>query len=240
MSYPVKLSIVTINRNHAAGLHKTIASLRMQTNTDFEWLFIDGASIDESVAIAKTFLRPGDVLISEPDRGIYNAMNKAIPLASGDYVLFLNSGDTFLEKNAVEVVMQTLSLEQGLNIDLLLCGFEVRGIKRMPKPLFLKWWSMPTSHQAMAYRRTLLEQNTYDESFRFASDFDHFLRITAKPIHTFSLAYLLVHNEPYGSDESLQKVLREYQKVLLCRGYPYWLARCIYFLKTWRLRYALR
>lgn len=240
MSYSVKLSIVTINRNHAAGLHKTIASLRTQTDVDFEWLFIDGASTDESVAIAKTFLRPGDVLVSEPDRGIYNAMNKAIPLASGDYVLFLNSGDTFLENNAVEVIMRTLSSEQGLSIDVLLCGFEVRGIKRMPKPLFLKWWSMPTSHQAMVYRRTLLEQNNYDESFRFASDFDHFLRITAKPIHICNLTYLLVRNEPYGSDESLEKVLREYQKALLFQGYPYWLSRCVYFLKTWRLRYALR
>ena len=240
MSRPVKLSIVTINRNHAAGLDKTIASLRTQTNVDFEWLFIDGASTDESVAIAKTFLRPGDVLVSEPDRGIYNAMNKAIPLASGDYVLFLNSGDIFLENNAVEVIMRMLSSEQGLSIDVLLCGFEVRGIKRMPKPLFLKWWSMPTSHQAMVYRRTLLEQNNYDESFRFASDFDHFLRISAKPIHIHRLDYLLVHNEPYGSDESLQQVLREYQKALLFQGYPYWLSRCIYFLKIWRLRYALR
>ena len=70
MSGKPKLSIVTINRNHAAGLNRTIASLSMQTCQDFEWLFVDGASSDESVSIAKTFIRSGDICLSEPDRGI--------------------------------------------------------------------------------------------------------------------------------------------------------------------------
>jgi hypothetical protein len=85
-----------------------------------------------------------------------------------------------------------------------------------------------------------LQRSTFDESFLFASDFEHFLRISDKPIYIYSLAYMLVHNEPYGSDDSLQKVLREYQKALLFHGYPHWFTKLIYFLKTWRLRYALR
>ena len=240
MSGKPKLSIVTINRNHAAGLNRTIASLSMQTCQDFEWLFVDGASSDESVSIAKTFIRSGDICLSEPDRGIYHAMNKAIPLASGQYLLYLNSGDTLIQADAIKVILQTLAMPKHEGIDVLLCGFEVRGIKRLPKPLWLKWWSLPTSHQAMIYKRALLEKNSFEESFRFASDFEHFLRISKTRIRTYSLAYLLVHNEPYGSDESLPKVLREYQKALLLHNYPYWLTKLVYFLKTWCLRYALR
>lgn len=240
MSALPTLSIITINRNHAAGLQKTIASLACQTKQDFEWVFVDGASSDDSLAVAKAFLRAGDVCSSEADRGIYHAMNKGVLQASGDYVLFLNSGDTLVHADAIETIMQTLIARQGEGIDVLLCGFEVRGIVRMPKPLFLKWWSLPTSHQAMIYKRPLLTQCTYDESFRFASDFEHFLRISQLPIQTYSLAYLLVHNEPYGSDQSLQKVLREYQKALLLHDYPYWLSKLVYRLKTWRLAFALR
>jgi len=239
MSISSKLSIVTINRNNAAGLHKTIASLRLQTDRDFQWVFIDGDSSDESLAIAKTFLRDSDVCVSEADRGIYHAMNKAIPLASGDYVVYLNSGDTLMQVNGVEIILQTLNANKDPSVDILLCGFEVRGVQRMPKPLFFKWWSMPTSHQAMIYSRVILQRSTFDESFRLASDFEHFLRISDQPIYIYSLAYMLVHNEPYGSDESLQKVLREYQKALLFHGYPHWFTKLIYFLKTWRLRYAL-
>ena len=240
MSQRPLLSIVTINRNHSAGLQKTIESLRKQENLDFQWVLVDGGSTDDSLKIAQTFLRPSDVHVSEPDRGIYHAMNKGANLASGQFVLYLNSGDTFIPRNAIENVSWSLVNPVKPKLDMLLFGFEVRGIKRMPKPLFLKWWSMPTSHQAIVYSRPLLLRHPYDESFRYASDFDQFLTISAQDIVIEKKSFLLVHNEPYGSDESLNKVLREYQKSLLLHSYPYWLTKMIYFLKTLRLRYALR
>lgn len=240
MSHTPTLSIVTINRNHAAGLQKTIDSLAAQTCQDFEWVFVDGASTDASLACAQGYLRANDVCLSEPDRGIYHAMNKGIALAKNDFVLFLNSGDTLVDSTALEVVRRTLAQRWQEGVDVLLCGFEVRGIVRMPKPLWLRWWSLPTSHQAMIYSRALLTTFHFDESYRFASDFEHFLRITKKPIATYNLAFLLVHNEPYGSDQSLPLVLREYQKALLLNGYPFWLSKLVYYLKRWRLAFALR
>lgn len=246
MSQNPLLSIVTINRNHSAGLQKTIASLRKQDNLDFQWVLVDGGSTDDSMKVAQTFLRPGDVFVSESDRGIYHAMNKGAQLASAQYVLYLNSGDTLIPHNAIDTVLRSLvNPANAINsahpkIDVLLFGFEVRGIVRMPKPLFFKWWSMPTSHQAIVYSRPLLLQHPYDESFRYASDFHQFLTISGQGIKIVSKPFLLVHNEPYGSDASLEKVLREYQKSLLLHGYPFWITKMVYFLKTWRLRFALR
>ena len=89
----MKLSIVTINYNDAIGLERTIQSVITQTFKDFEYIIIDGNSTDGSKEIIKKYSEKIQVAISEPDTGIYNAMNKGAALAKGEYLLFLNSGD---------------------------------------------------------------------------------------------------------------------------------------------------
>lgn len=105
-----KLSIITINRNNAAGLEKTLLSINAQTCRDFEHIIIDGASDDGSVDVIKKY-DDGCVerrWISEPDKGIYNAMNKGIRMAKGEFLQFLNSGDTLATKDVVEKMLQGL------------------------------------------------------------------------------------------------------------------------------------
>ena len=106
------LSIITINRNNEIGLEKTISSLRMQSNQDFEWIFIDGNSTDLSLALANQFTRVRDRLVSEPDGGIYNAMNKGAMLARGECILFLNSGDIFANENCVDYIQNIFKKNQ--------------------------------------------------------------------------------------------------------------------------------
>lgn len=96
-----KLSIITINRNNADGLRKTIESVVNQTYTDFEYIVIDGASTDESVEIIKQHDDRITYWVSEPDKGIYNAMNKGILKANGEYCLFLNSGDWLVDEKVI-------------------------------------------------------------------------------------------------------------------------------------------
>ena len=99
----MKLTIITINRNNASGLEKTMESVLSQTCMEYEYVLVDGASTDASVEVIKRFANSfGGRLkwISEPDKGIYNAMNKGIRLAGGEYVQFLNSGDRLAGKNA--------------------------------------------------------------------------------------------------------------------------------------------
>ena len=88
------LSIITINKDNRIGLQKTIDSLGSLGERNYQWVCIDSVSTDGSVELANQFKTKDDIVISEKDTGIYNAMNKGISLAKGDYVLFLNSGDT--------------------------------------------------------------------------------------------------------------------------------------------------
>jgi glycosyltransferase involved in cell wall biosynthesis len=98
----MKLSIITINRNNADGLRKTIESVVCQTFKDFEYIVIDGASTDESVDIIKGHLANINYWVSEPDGGVYDAINKGIKSADGEYCLFLNSGDYLSSNFALE------------------------------------------------------------------------------------------------------------------------------------------
>lgn len=230
------LSIVTINWNNAAGLERTIDSLRSQSSSQFEWVFVDGNSTDDSCKAAKTFARTNDQMISESDTGIYNAMNKGAGLAKGSHILFLNSGDVFADATAIERINTDLQNQP----DLIMYGFEVRGKVRMPKPTWRRFWSMPTSHQAMVLNRQVLLSQPYDESYRFAADFEHFLRIYPRLTKTVSIDHLLVVNEPYGSDQSLSKVLAEYRQALVSNGYPSFFASGICWIKTLYLGLVLR
>ena len=103
------LTIITINRNNAAGLRKTIESVVNQTHANFEYIVIDGASTDESVNIIEEYAHKIDYWISETDKGIYNAMNKGIRMAKGEYIHFLNSGDWLVDEFVVERMLKELS-----------------------------------------------------------------------------------------------------------------------------------
>ena len=110
----MKLSIITINYNNAAGLKKTLDSVAMQTSIDFEHIIVDGASTDDSVEVIRTYSqspianRRKIQWISEPDTGIYNAMNKGVRMANGEYTLMLNSGDYLVDENVISSIMLIL------------------------------------------------------------------------------------------------------------------------------------
>ena len=108
----MKLSIITINYNNAEGLRKTIESVLNQTSKEFEYIVIDGASADGSLETIQTFKLSNLQTfksISEPDSGIYNAMNKGIRMAQGEYIHFLNSGDWLVDERVVENMLNELS-----------------------------------------------------------------------------------------------------------------------------------
>ena len=229
------LSIVTINKDNKAGLQKTIASLQNLRTRNFQWVCIDSVSTDGSVEIANQFKVPGDFVISEKDSGIYNAMNKGVDHAHGDFVLFLNSGDTLAPQ------IKSLDFLGALEgQDLGLFGFEIRGQQRTPRTNAWRFWSMPTSHQAIIYSWNLLKQAPYDEDYRFAADFEHYLRINRKPLKIYRDQRALIVNEPYGSDAHLPKLLSEYRLALIKNGYPRIWAYFVFWFKTYYLKWALR
>ncbi|HPJ09413.1 MAG TPA: glycosyltransferase family 2 protein [Flavobacterium sp.] len=100
-----KISVITVNYNDKSGLEKTIASVIGQTFADIEYIVIDGDSTDGSKEVIEAFKKKIDIAVSEPDSGIYNAMNKGIRAASGEYLFFLNAGDVFIDETILSQVM---------------------------------------------------------------------------------------------------------------------------------------
>ncbi len=163
------LSIITINYNNATGLKKTMQSVVNQTWSDFEYIVMDGNSSDNSVAIIKEFNFANLTWISEPDTGIYNAMNKGIKHAKGEYLLFLNSGDILNGVTALNDFIQHPNFVG----DIIYGDYKFdKGEKIYPDvltPFNLFKASLP--HQSSFIKRILFyEYGFYDERFKIVSD----------------------------------------------------------------------
>jgi glycosyltransferase involved in cell wall biosynthesis len=169
-----KLSIITINYNNKNGLLKTIESIINQSFHDFEFIVIDGGSSDGSIEIIKEFSNKIDYWVSEPDHGIYHAMNKGVTAARGEYCNFMNSGDCFYDRNILEKVFK-LDLSTDIFIG------KARAPERVllpPKNPTLNYFytRKPINHQAAFINRRLLLKYPYDEkSLKIVSDWKFFL-----------------------------------------------------------------
>lgn len=182
----MRLSIITINLNNREGLRKTAASVVNQTFSDYEWIIVDGASTDGSVDVANEYAKKiGDkvhvTLISEPDTGIYNAMNKGILKAKGEYCFFLNSGDYLIEESSLQkafdlnftedVVYGFLKFDRGDHFE----------IGSSPKEITLRTFVEGTIHHTgnVFIRRELFNEakyGLYDETLKIVSDWKWFLQ----------------------------------------------------------------
>lgn len=181
------LTVVTINRNNAAGLSKTIQSVLDQSFKDYEYIVVDGASTDESVAIIKELESCFDGRLkwaSEPDSGIYNAMNKGLAMATGDYVEFLNSGDCLASADVVEKMVSALekknypSILYGNMLKVFPDGRRFRDLCFAGKDIsFLGFYTGTLNHSPAYIRRSLFEKyGKYDESLKIVSDWKWYLR----------------------------------------------------------------
>jgi len=177
----MKVSIITINLNNKEGLAKTIQSVISQSFWDFEFIIIDGGSGDGSLECIQDAERlfPSLRWISEPDSGVFNAMNKGIRLARGEYLLFLNSGDSLVDKGVLTNVFSTdCSSDILLGIALVTKIGEVIW-KAYPKNEYtLKdFYHGTLAHQASFIRKDLFDRfGLYREDLRFMSDWEFFLR----------------------------------------------------------------
>jgi glycosyltransferase involved in cell wall biosynthesis len=172
------LSIITINRNNAAGLEKTIQSVICQTFTDFEYIVIDGASDDNSVEIIKEYADKINFWVSEPDTGVYNAMNKGIKKAQGEYCLFLNSGDWLINDTTLTEVFDEITNTEEAGIYYTDCITTNHPLFQPPKSIDINYLVIHNlNHQNTLIKRSLfLEHGFYNEKFMIASDYEFWLR----------------------------------------------------------------
>lgn len=182
-----KFSIITVTYNAEKVLEDTIQSVISQTYHQIEYIIVDGASKDRTLAIIDKYRSRIHTVVSEPDKGLYDAMNKGIALASGDYLCFLNAGDCFHEDDTLQQIAHSIN---GNELPDVLYGETAivdskrhfQHMRRLSAPETLTWKSfrqgMLVCHQAFFAKRTLAEP--YNLHYRFSADFDWCVRIMKK------------------------------------------------------------
>lgn len=174
----MKLSVITINYNNAKGLKKTIESVITQDYNDFEYIVIDGASTDESIDVINNYSDKITHWISEPDTGIYNAMNKGIRLAKGEYLLFLNSGDCLVTNISLTDICKKFN-----NEDIIYCDvetiipekYQISNYSQL-KLDFLFFLTNSLPHPSTFIKRTLFNTTGfYSENMKIVADWAFFM-----------------------------------------------------------------
>lgn len=172
------ISIITINYNDKSGLSKTIESVKNQSFKDFEFIIIDGGSTDGSTDLIEQNKQIITHWVSEKDTGVFNAMNKGIKVATGNFVIFMNGGDCFYNEKVLEEVNQLLTPEYDIYYgDNYKVSPNSKRLKTYPEKLnFSFFYSSSINHQSTFIRKSLFEDHFYyNENYKIASDWEFFV-----------------------------------------------------------------
>ncbi len=185
------ITLVTVTYNAEKTLERTLRSVESQTMQDVEHIIMDGASTDGTLAIAKAYKERNagqEIIIrSERDKGLYDAMNKAIDIAQGKYICFLNAGDKLHDNNSLESIVQADTLHPNAGViygdtDIVDDNGTFISHRRLHPKAQMTWkdfrHGMLICHQAFYARRELVPH--YDMTYRFSADFDWCIRIMKK------------------------------------------------------------
>ncbi len=228
----MKLSIVTINRNNADGLRKTLASVASQTCKEFEHVVIDGASTDGSADIVKEYADKASYpvkWVSEPDKGIYNAMNKGIRMASGEYCEFLNSGDMLADEYVVERMFSALDRNNYPDImygnmrKIMTDGTHITDRCSGTDNVTLNMFYRGCLNHSPAYiKRSLFDKfGLYDESLKICSDWKFYMQSIVLGDATVKYVPMMVTIFDMGGiSETRKDILNEERNRLLKEMIP--------------------
>ena len=187
-----RFSIITVTYNAEKVIEETIQSVITQTYKNYEYIIIDGASKDNTLSVIDKYKDMISNVVSEPDKGLYDAMNKGIAAATGDYLCFLNAGDSFHEDDTLQLMVHSINdneLPDVLYGETAIVNKEGHFLhmRRLQTPEKLTWKSfkqgMLVCHQAFFAKRSLAEP--FNLSYRFSADFDWCIRVMkkAKTLH---------------------------------------------------------
>ena len=173
----MKFSIITVNYNNKEGLRKTIESVIHQSFRDFEYIVIDGGSTDGSIDVLQEYNQKIDYWVSEKDSGIYNAMNKGITKAHGEYLNFMNSGDYFYSLDILErVAKYQYDKDFIVGKDYHFSEKKQQGHSSIlpPRTTMIHFFVATLDHQSTFIKKSLFENSPYNENYQLASDWIFF------------------------------------------------------------------
>lgn len=237
-------SVITVTYNAAEVLERTLLSVGQQTCRDFEHLIVDGASTDGTLALAARYGHA--TVCSEPDRGLYDAMNKGVAKARGRYVIFLNAGDTFHSADTLAQVAAALAPSEGSDewptvlygetdvVDLL--GNFVRH-RRLQAPEALTWrdfrHGMLVCHQSFYVRTDVAQRHPYDwQRYRLSADYEWCIRVMKEPGTILNTHQILTNYLEGGlSVKNHRRSLVERMKAMAVHyGWPVTLVQHVWFV----------
>lgn len=209
-----KITVVTVCFNCENTIRKTMESVLRQTYSDIEYILIDGASTDNTLSVIKSFKDNRIKYISEKDNGIYHAMNKAIKMATGEYIIFMNSGDCFANKEVLRKVFTSPVKD-------IMYGNSIRVFKekkiceryresRVWRILYLAYGRM-VCHQSMIVRTELLKKHPFNLNYNICADREFLAWATKKncSCRYLDLAISVVDNrDGISSDDNNKNIIR--------------------------------
>lgn len=225
-----KFSIITVTYNAGAVLEDTIQSIITQTYRNVEYIIVDGASTDHTLHIIERYREHIHTVVSEPDKGLYDAMNKGLRLATGDYICFLNAGDCLHEDDTLQgIVHSVLANHDGTEVPDVIYGetaiVDNEGhfirMRRLSPPEHLNWKSfkqgMLVCHQAFFARRAIAP--LYDLHYRFSADFDWCIRVMKQSnvLHNTHLTLIDYLEEGLTTHNHQASLLERFH--IMCRHY---------------------
>ena len=214
-----KVTIVTVTFDAEEILEETIKSVINQTYDNIEYIIIDGASSDGTVNIIKKHEEKIDYWVSEPDNGIYYAMNKAINKATGEYINFMNAGDTFADLDSVTYVMEN----KDNNAELIYGNYRKKDSGQIKEALPQKDWfyNMPFCHQTLFTKTDIMKNELFDTCFDLAADHNFIIKMYQKQKQFFHIDKVIAVFAPAGFATSNQLLMNvESLKVLLKNNVP--------------------
>ena len=208
----MKISIITVCFNSEKTIEKTIKSVCNQTYKNIEYIIIDGGSTDRTCEIIKKYLSHVSTFVSEPDKGIYDAMNKGLDKAIGDYVLFLGSDDQLMDKDVVSKVVTKINTENGD----IFYGDVYRIVRKdyyCGKFNRYKLAVKNISHQAIFYPRFIYKKNRYNTDYRVFADYYYNIHLYCRFKYTYIGICVSVFNDNSTSNVAVDPAFEDIRRI---------------------------
>ncbi|WP_159022665.1 glycosyltransferase family 2 protein [Formosa sp. L2A11] len=227
----MKVSIITVSYNAAKTILKTIDSIADQSYTNIEFIIIDGGSTDGTLDIIEDNKEKIDIVVSEPDKGVYDAMNKGILRASGDWILFLGADDLLANNNVIETCVQQFSSSHLVYGDVIkVPENEVYdGAFNLYKMIYRN-----ICHQAIFFHKSVFKlKGLYHLDYKVNSDWEFNLRCFQDPkINTKYIPLVVSHFNTEGLSSNTEDVAFEIRKKQLIKLMPIWVRFCYKYRRT--------
>ncbi len=247
-----KFTIITITYNAARWLERTVVSILSQSYPNIEYLIIDGGSKDGTVDIIKQYAPGIAYWVSEPDKGLYDAMNKGLKQATGDYVWFINAGDTLQSAATVQRIAMKIGKRSSLpdviygETSIVDAEGKPLGMRRLKAPKQLTWKSfrmgMLVCHQSFIAKRTIAPE--YDLQYRLSADYDWCIRCLKQAKSIYNTKMILSNYLEEGLSTQQRKASLKERYEVMCKYYGKfatiilhgWFALRFYYAKCFKGR----